>query len=303
MKIGVPTDLAGFPRRAATTAMRPWDWAVPPKPVDLEIISAIPSGWGSAARADRRPPLLFVPGAGGAAWVYAEHWLGAAARRGYPAHALSLRGHGGSAGHDRINTTLLRDYIYDVMQAVVTLPEPPVLIGHGLGAVVVQEVLARYPARAGVLVAPAPLAGFLGESWRSARRNPFTLATTLATGRQSAQPETMFCGIEDRLAREYLQRLSREAPAVLLELAKPRRIGPIYSPIGVAGCEFDQVVSPHDVRRTADSYGVKPMWLPGVGHQVALDSGHSVALDVILDWVDAHTQATVETMAPPVTRP
>lgn len=299
---GVPSDLAQLPHRAATTAMRPWDWALPPKPVDLEIISAIPSGWSSAARAERRPPLLFIPGAGGAAWVFAEHWLGAASRRGYPAHALSLRGHGGSAGHERISVTLLRDYIYDVLQAIVTLPEPPVLVGHGLGAVVVQEVLARYPARAGVLVAPVPLSGALGQNWRALWRNPLTQTSALLTGRQSPDPQTMFCGIADPLARDYLQRLSRESPAVLLELVRPRRIGPVYCPVGVAGCEFDQVVSPQEVRRTADVYGVRPMWLPGVGHQVALDSGHSVALDVILDWVDGHAPATAEVVAPPVSR-
>jgi pimeloyl-ACP methyl ester carboxylesterase len=50
---------------------------------------------------------------------------------------------------------VLRDYVYDVVQVAVALPVRPVLIGHGLGALVVARVLARYPARAAVLLTPA----------------------------------------------------------------------------------------------------------------------------------------------------
>jgi pimeloyl-ACP methyl ester carboxylesterase len=129
--------------------MRRWDWATPPPRVHREVLSALP------AAQTRRPPLLFVPDAGRAASSFTPTWLPGAAERGFPAYAVSLRGHGGSGGAGLRGRTVLRDYVHDVLQAVVALPVRPVLVGHGLGALVVARVLARYPARAAVLLTPA----------------------------------------------------------------------------------------------------------------------------------------------------
>ncbi|HZG68660.1 MAG TPA: alpha/beta fold hydrolase, partial [Herpetosiphonaceae bacterium] len=64
--------------------------------MSLELISKQPR---SQARSS---PVLFVHGAWHGAWCWAEHFLDYFAERGYGAHALSLRGHGGSAGHERL---------------------------------------------------------------------------------------------------------------------------------------------------------------------------------------------------------
>ena len=122
-----------------------WGW--PSEPVHLEVLSA---GEG--------PPLLFVHGLGHGAWCW-EQWLPAVADRGFSAYALSLRGHGGSGGHNDLGRARIRDYEHDVLQVVQQLPEPPVLIGHSLGSLVVQRVLQRYPARAGVLLTPIAAVG------------------------------------------------------------------------------------------------------------------------------------------------
>ena len=283
---GVPRALRGLPNRTATTVMRPWEWAMPSQPEQLQIISAVPDGWETTPRQERRPPLLFVHGACGAAWTFAEYWLGAAVRRGYPAHAVSLRGHGGSGGRDRLHRTVLRDYVADVMQAITLLPQPPVLIGHGMGSLVVQLVLERYPARAGVLVSPVPAYGVQGNLLARLRDSPRASVGALLSRRLPLQPELMFCSLDGHTGTAYLQRMGRESPLVLLQLGMSHAIGPVYSPIAVVGCREDAVVRPTDVWHTADMYGVRPIWLPGAGHLVMLDSSHSVGLDIILDWVD-----------------
>jgi len=129
--------------------MRRWDWAAPPAAVHREVLSALPG------TPTRLPPLLFVPDAGRAAFSFTPTWLPAAAELGFPAYGVSLRGHGGSGCARARGRTLLRDYVCDVVQVAVTLPVRPVLVGHGLGALVVARVLARYPARAAVLLTPA----------------------------------------------------------------------------------------------------------------------------------------------------
>src|SRR5438477_7550432 len=125
--------------------MRPTEWAYPPRPVRREVRTVPPD------LEESRPPVLFVPGFGQGAWVFAEHWLDHTAARGFPANAMSLRGHGTSGSAPR---TTIRAYVHDVVQVAAGLPRQAVLVGHGAGALVVARAMARYPARAGVLVAP-----------------------------------------------------------------------------------------------------------------------------------------------------
>ena len=69
----------------------------------------------------------------------------AAADRGFPTYAVSLRGHGDSGGRKRIGRTLLRHYVHDVMQTIAELPQPPVLVGHSMGALIAQLVAPQNP--------------------------------------------------------------------------------------------------------------------------------------------------------------
>ena len=94
--------------RTGTRVMRLWDWSVPPRPLaHREVLSVLPE------EDLGRPPLLFVHGVAHGAWCFAEHWLPAAAQRGYPAYAVSLRGHGGSGGAAHLGRALQRDYVHD----------------------------------------------------------------------------------------------------------------------------------------------------------------------------------------------
>ena len=73
-----------------TRIVRLREWAFPPPPVRREVLHARPDV------DDGRPPVLFVPGFGHGAWAFADHWLEHTAARGFPAYAMSLRGHGTS---------------------------------------------------------------------------------------------------------------------------------------------------------------------------------------------------------------
>ena len=92
--------------------------------------------------------------------------------------------------------------------------------------------------------------------------------------------------------------MGREAPLVLLQLGMSHAVGPIHSPVAVVGCREDAVIRPTDVRHTADMYHVRPIWLPGAGHLVMLDSSHSVGLDIVLDWVDEHIGGPARSVGP-----
>jgi pimeloyl-ACP methyl ester carboxylesterase len=265
------------PVRRKTRAMRPWDWSFPSRPIShREVISAQPeSGTG-------RPPLLMVHGIAHAAWCYGENWVPAAADAGWPAYALSLRGHGGSGGARHLRTTMIRDYVHDVMQTIAELPEPPVLIGHSMGGIVAQLVAERYPLRGLVLLAPAPMHSAVGDLVAIAQDRPADLGRAVIGRTLSMEPDILFEGLDATTARAYSDRTQVESPLVQWELLLRRTVGPLRCPVLVVGTPSDRLVRAADVQRTAESYGVEPVWFPGMGHDLMLDAGWDRVLDTVL---------------------
>ena len=151
--------------------------------MNLEVLSR------KARGTIHRTPLLFVHGAYVGAWCWEENFLDWFAERGYPVHAVSLRGHGESHGHDRLPDFGLADYAEDVARVAAALPRPPVLIGHSMGALVVQkyfEKAAHAPAM--ILASPVPSYGLLPSSFALAFTRPalFASLNTVASGGPAA---------------------------------------------------------------------------------------------------------------------
>jgi pimeloyl-ACP methyl ester carboxylesterase len=262
---------------ARTRIMRTQEWSHPVQSVHREIRTALP------ADDEGRPPILFVPGYGHGAWVFDEHWLEHTAQRGYPAHAMSLRGHGrsGSAG-----TPDLRAYVHDVVQVAAGLPRQAVLVGHGAGALVVGHALARYPARAGVLIAPV----FGG--WRtlgsSLLRNPLGTVPAIFGGRIRLRRGQLFGpNLHTSAAKVYLSRLGAASPRAQRQLLRaPSPEAPVGDPpVLVAGTPDDRIVAGKSLTSVAARYGGAPLLFPGMGHDMMLDAGWAEPIDAIIDWL------------------
>jgi pimeloyl-ACP methyl ester carboxylesterase len=266
--------------------MRLWDWSVPPTSAHREVLSIVPDGWIDEPRATRKPPILFVHGLAHGAWCWREHWMPAAAERGFPVYAVSLRGHGDSGGRKRLGRTLLRHYVHDVMQTITELPQKPVLVGHSMGALVAQLVADRYQPQGLALLTPAPIQGAAYELPRLMRKRPLDALKVVAGGTLPLRSEQLFVGLDESTAARYVDRLGRESPWAQYELLIPHRIGPVRCPVLVVGTPDDRVVDEKAVEVTAAAYGVDPVWLPGIGHDLMLDTGWEKALSVVLDWVD-----------------
>ncbi len=239
------------PRR--TRAVRPWEWAHPAEPVERELRSVLaPPGSG-------RPPVLFVPGLRGSASDFAEHWLERTAERGYPAYAMSLRGQGASGPAPRGKRTLLREYAHDVLQVATSLPRQCVLVGYDTGALVVTQVLSRYPARAGVLVAPVGVPGARGTLRLMFRAPDLAAAALFSRGREPAQAG---------------------------------------SPVLVAGDPDDRRSPRKALDRLAQRYNGQPMFLPGAGHDLPRGRRWQEPIDAVLDWVDETLGAPTPAVTP-----
>ncbi|MGI5237109.1 alpha/beta hydrolase [Dactylosporangium sp. CA-139066] len=258
--------------------MRSQEWADPPKPVRREVLDAQPSSAGTST------PVLFVPGYGHGAWAFAQYWLERTAERGFPAYAMSLRGHGGSGPAP---TARLRDYVHDVTQVAASLPKQAVLVGHGAGALVVAMAMARYPVRAGVLV--APVFGGLGTAFGLFARNPVGTLLGLFGGRVSLKREQLFSrALPGNQGQAYAQRLQRVPAGAQRELLRRRQPEePVGAPpVLVVGSPDDRVVSGATLDWVARRYGGSPLLFPGMGHDLMLDARWQEPIDAIADWLE-----------------
>lgn len=259
--------------------MRPWEWAFPPAPVKLEIRS------NDVDESDY-PPLLFVHGLSHGAWCF-DDWLEAAAAAGFAAHAVSLRGHGSSSG--RVNRSLLRDYDHDVLQAIATVPEPPVIVAHSLGGLVAQSVMRRYPARAVVLLTPVAGNGIPFSIVRGVIHKPVAFAATLAGRTLRLTADDLFAELSPEQADLHMGRLGAESAWAQYAMMVPGRVSPAPCPTLVIGAEQDKMIAAADVRRCARALHAELDWVPG-GHDVMLDGPRFEVLDVVLEWVRATCQ-------------
>lgn len=210
----------------------------------------------------------------------------AAAELGFPVYAVSLRGHGDSGGRKRLGRTLMRHYVHDVMQTITEIPQQPVIVGHSMGAIIAQLVADRYQPRGLALLTPAPIQGAAYTLPRLIQRRPAAAAKVLVGGTLPLGPEQLFCNLDETTAAMYVDRLGRESPWAQYELMLPHRIGPVRCPVLVVGTPDDRVVDERAVTETARAYGVDPVWLPGIGHDLMLDGGWEKPLSVVLDWID-----------------
>lgn len=259
----------------------------------LEIRSRVPARRNGNGR---KPPLLFVHGGFCDAWFWSPYFLPWFAEKGYPAYAVSLRGHGRSGGRESLFVAGLDDYAADVEHVASGLPAAPVLIGHSMGSAVVERLLATRPVRAAALISPVPPTGLLPMAARLATGEPdYPLSfSQFDPGNMSQhlldalRPFYFSDDVAPEILLEATMHLCAESPRVLLDLSMrlhwqlPERGG---APLLVLGAEGDRISTPDDVHATAEHHGVDATIVPGLAHMLMLDRKWEKPAKEILRWL------------------
>jgi 3-oxoadipate enol-lactonase len=129
------------------------------------------------------PPLVFLHGIGGAARAWRGQ-LDAFSDR-YRAIAWDMPGYGGSAPLQSVSIASLADALQDFLQQIGATK--PVIVGHSIGGMIVQQLLAKSPhiASAVVLAQTSPAFGKPDGNWQKnfidARLGPLDRGKTLVT--------------------------------------------------------------------------------------------------------------------------
>lgn len=251
--------------------------------VQLELIAAVPAG-----AAGPRPALLFVHGLGHDVTCW-HNWMRTASEEGYAAYAISLRGHGGSGGS--LRSARLKDYVEDVLRAVEAFDaDELVLVGHSLGGLVVQRVLALQPAKvsAGVLVGSITAGPAFGTVISVLRSHPLQAMRFLAGRSLRLPPDMLFEQMGTEEAAAISRSLCGESPWVQYQLLfhLPSRVKFEYPLLSVCS-KHDRMVPVRSARATARRYGADVRELAGIGHDMMLDGGWEQPWSVISDWLKA----------------
>jgi pimeloyl-ACP methyl ester carboxylesterase len=237
--------------------------------------------------------ILLVHGAWNGPWSW-DQFAAHLVERGHDVRAAQLRGHDQAPGRiwHRVH-----HYVEDVRRAAAEFPEPPVVVGHSMGGLVVQRYLEQNPARSAVLMATVPIRGTLPAVARLAARYPIpTLRVNLLWSlRPFIATRALVRGLHftaetpSEVVERFGARLQDESYFAFIDTmfvrARPPRV---RVPVLVLGAELDGVFTPAEMHRTARAYGAAEAEIfSGIGHAMMLDQGWRRVADRVAAWAES----------------
>jgi pimeloyl-ACP methyl ester carboxylesterase len=244
------------------------------------------------------PPLVFVHGGYTHSGCWDVNFLAFFQERGYNCFAIDLSGHGESDGLDDLNSFGLDDYAEDVGRIVAGLGMEPVLIGHSMGAIVVQRYLEKSLARAVVMMAPVPPTGLAASGMQLALKQPdyifeaanavrgeFTEKTVRVMREVYFSPDVtaeQFAVFQPMVQEESMRAITEMmALAMRMPARKPR------IPALVIGGQYDALFASSRLHHTATGWNADTRVIPRAGHMLMLDPQWSHVAEEIDGWLSA----------------
>jgi 3-oxoadipate enol-lactonase len=257
-----------------------------------------------AAGDPRLPPLMFLHGIGGAARAWRGQLKAFSDR--YRTIAWDMPGYGGSAPLPTVSIAALAGALQDFLQQVGATK--PILVGHSIGGMIVQQLLAMSPGIAGavVLAQTSPAFGKPDGDWQKsfidARLGPLdrgetlvSLAPTLVRELVGDNPDAS--GIE--LARDCMAAVPeatyRATMLALMGFDLRSALGSITVPtLVLSGSKDNNAPAPVMAKMASYIPSATYVELEGVGHLANLErpGAFNAALDGFLKANVAATQVT-----------
>lgn len=230
-------------------------------------------------------PLLFLHGIGGSAASW--RWQLDAFSRAYRAIAWDMPGYGAS---DPLPTATIAGFAQALDQFLGEQQiERPILVGHSIGGMIVQEFLATFPGRASkvVLYATSPAFGRKDGDWQQqfihARLGPLDAGKTmadLASGivqsliGSAAKAEGIALATECMAA--VPEATYRSVVMSLLDFDRRANLGKIDIPcLLLTGSEDTNAPAPMMEKMAAKIAGAQFAVLPGLGHLANMEDAEA----------------------------
>lgn len=244
----------------------------------------------------RRHPLLFVHGAWHGAWCW-ERLLPWFAERGWSSHAIDLRGHGETPNDRSLRRTRIKHYLEDLSGVVDSLPEPPILIGHSMGGLVVQRYLEDHDLPQAVLLAPVPIGGVWRATARTVRSHPWKFLKAnltwnlkpLVEDRSVARDLFLAAEMPDPEVEAHWRRMQPESYLAYLEMLLLVRPRPqlVHTPVSIIAGSEDRIFGVKELAKTSAAYGVDLTVIDGAAHDLMLDPRWEQAATAIYTAIES----------------
>lgn len=234
------------------------------------------------------PTVLMLHGIGGGHVAFAPQ-VETLANAGYRAVAWDMPGYGHSAPIEPYTFKGLAQSCIDLVDALQC--EHVVLLGHSMGGMVAQEVVARWPARVSRLVLCGTSAAFgkrtdgrSADAWAqqfiAQRTAPLDAGQSMADVAQKLVPQMVGPGALPeglRLAEHCMAGVPaatyRRALDCLVTFDRQSALGRIGVPTLLVGGEFDRVAAPAVMQQMAQAIAhAHYAELKGIGHLMNLEA-------------------------------
>lgn len=246
-----------------------------------------------------KTPLIFLHGIGGAARAWREQLSTFGDR--FHAIAWDMPGYGGSTPLEGVSIATLADALQDFLQQISA--DKPVIVGHSIGGMIVQQWLTKFPRSAGavVLAQTSPAFGKAEGDWQKqfieARLGPLdrgetmkTLAPTLVSELVGDNPDA--AGME--IARDCMGSVPeasyRAMMLALLGFDQRKALGNISIPtLVLSGSKDKNAPAPMMAKMATYIPAATYVELDGAGHLVNLErpKAFNAALDHFLTTAKA----------------
>lgn len=236
-----------------------------------------------------------------------DAWRDRAVAQGHTVHTVEWPGHHGTPADLRAAPpeglrTLSFGQLVDLHEARIRElgAQDAVLVGHSIGGLLVQALLARGIGRAGVAISPAPPAGVLSLRPDFLRANAPHTNVFLKSRPLNQSPRRFHYTFANAVSRAesdalWAQFCTPESRAVPLSTTgREGRVDPaaVTQPLLVFGGAADHLIPASLARKIASRYSTAEYReLPGADHLVCNEPGWDELADACFAWAAEHAGA------------